>query len=66
MMGVGCLVGTDMFFVSLCRSNIKSVFLQGFILAIAQSMIFFIYSVGFSFGAFLIVEDRTTFYHAFR
>ena len=55
-----------MFFVSLCRDNISSVFLQGFVLGLSQSLIFFIYSSGYSFGSFLVVQERATFDEIFR
>ena len=63
---VGCVVLTSSLFLSFCRDNIKSVFLQGFVLGLAQSTIFFIYSIGYSFGAFLVVEERATFDQLFR
>ena len=44
----------------------KSVLVQSLILGIAQSVIFFIYSAGYSFGGFLVIEGRCNFDEVFR
>ena len=36
-------------------------FVQSFVLGLSRSMIFFINSAGYSFGAFLVIEGRATF-----
>ena len=41
----------------------KGVFIQAFIYAVAQASIFYIYSAGFSFGAFLVISDPSKVYH---
>ena len=46
------------------RSNIKSVFTQATIFALAQSSIFYVYSAGFSVGAFQVISDSSSVYHA--
>ena len=47
-----------------CRSNMKSVFVQGGVFAIAQASIFFIYSAGFYLGAFQVTRDPSSVLHA--
>ena len=54
------------FFPSLYRNNIESVFVQAVVLGIAQSTIFYLFSAGYSFGAFLVVLDRATYDQIFR
>ena len=49
-----------------CRSNIKSVFVQAMVLALGQSLIYFIYSAGYYLGAFLVVEGRASYDDIFR
>ena len=36
-------------------------FLQAVVLSLSQSLVFYLYSAGFSFGAFLVVEDRAVY-----
>ena len=48
------------------RSNVKSVFVQAVVFAVAQSFIFYVYSAGYSFGAFLVIEERATYDLIFR
>ena len=48
------------------RSNVKSVFVQATVLALGQSLIYFLYSTGYYFGAFLVVEGRTNYDDIFR
>lgn len=43
------------------RDNMKSVFLQAVVLSLSQSMVFYFYSAGFSFGAFLVIENRAVY-----
>ena len=56
----------DIFFVSLGRSNIKGVFLQSLAVGFSRAAVFFIYSIAFSYGAFLVVEGRVTFHQIFQ
>ena len=42
----------------------KSVFTQATIFALAQSSIFYVYSAGFSVGAFQVISDSSSVYHA--
>ena len=49
-----------------CRSNVKGVFLTALAYAVAQSLIFFLYSAGYVFGAFLVVEGRNNYDEIFR
>ena len=49
-----------------CRTNLKSVFVQAVVFSLAQSMIFYIYSGGYSFGAFLVIEGRADYDKIFR
>jgi ABC-type multidrug transport system fused ATPase/permease subunit len=46
------------------KANVRSVFGQAFIFALAQASIFYLYSAGFSLGAFLIISDPSAPYHA--
>ena len=48
------------------RSNVKSVFVQATVLALGQSLIYFLYSTGYYFGASLVVEGRTNYDDIFR
>ena len=48
----------EMSLMLFCRSNVKSVFVQATVLALGQSLIYFLYSAGYYFGAFLVVEGR--------
>ena len=48
------------------RSNVKGVFVQATVLALGQSLIYFLYSTGYYFGAFLVVEGRTNYDDIFR
>lgn len=50
----------------LCRTNIKSVFVQATVLAVGQSLIFYLYSAGYYFGAFLVIEGRAEYDDVFR
>ena len=50
--------------VSLLRANLKSVFGQAAVLALAQGAIFYIYSAGYYMGAFQVTRDPTVVYHA--
>ena len=49
-----------------CRTNLKSVFVQAMVFSLAQSIIFYIYAGGYSFGAFLVVEGRANYDQIFR
>ncbi len=44
----------------------KDAIMQAVIFALAQSLIFYIYSAGYRFGAFLVVEERATYDEIFR
>ena len=48
------------------RTNIKSVFVQAAVLAVGQSMIFYLYAAGYYFGAYLVVEERAVYDDVFR
>ena len=48
------------------RTNIKSVFVQATVLAIGQSLIFYLYAAGYYFGAYLVVEERAVYDDVFR
>ena len=50
----------------MCRANIRSVFGQAVILALSQSIIFYLFSAGYSFGAFLVIEGRASYDDIFR
>ena len=50
----------------LYRSNVKSVFVQTIVLALGQSFIYLLYSAGYYFGAFLVVEGRASYDDIFR
>ena len=47
-------------------TNVKSVFFSALVYALAQSLIFYIYSAGYRFGAFLVIERRANFDEVFR
>ena len=49
-----------------CRSNVKSVFVQATVLALGQSLIYILYSTGYYFGAFLVVQGRASYDDIFR
>ena len=57
---------SDLLFHSPYRNNIKSVFVQGVVLGIAQSTIFYLFAAGYSFGAFLVILNRATYDQIFR
>ncbi len=48
------------------RDNVKSVFLQASVIALAQSATFYLYSGGYSFGAYLVINERATYDELFR
>ena len=50
--------------VSLLRANLKSVFGQAVVFAIAQAFIYYIYAAGYYLGAFLVISDSNEVYHA--
>ena len=52
--------------VSFPRSNMRSVFSSAIVFAFAQSIIYFMFSAGFSFSAFLVSEGRGTYDEMFR
>ncbi len=41
-------------------SNMKSVMIQGTVFGVAQASIFFIYSAGFTLGAYQVVQDPSS------
>jgi len=45
---------------------VKSTFGGAVVLSVAQSLIFFMFAAGYSFGAFLVIEERATFDDIFR
>ena len=45
------------------RANIKSVFGQSLVFALAQGSIFYIYAAGYYLGAFLVISDESEPYH---
>ena len=49
-----------------CRDNIKSVFIQAVVLSLSQSLIFYLYAAGFSFGAFLVIQGRAQYEDVFQ
>ena len=49
-----------------CRDSIKSVFLQALVLCLSQSLIFYLYSAGFSLGAFLVIQGRAQYEDIFQ
>ena len=46
--------------------NIRSVFITSIMLAIGQSVLFYVYSACYSLSAFLVAEDRAVYYEIFR
>ena len=44
----------------------KSVFVQATVLAVGQSLVFYLYAAGYYFGAFLVVEERAVYDDIFR
>jgi len=44
----------------------KGVFMTALVFAAAQSLIYFLFSAGYSFSAFLVVEGRNTYEEIFR
>ena len=56
----------DLLFLSPYRNNMKSVFIQGVVLGVAQSINYFLFSAGYSFGAFLVIVKRSTYDQIFR
>ncbi len=42
--------------IFLCSNNIKGTFGAAAVLAVANSIIFYMFSAGYSFGAFLVIE----------
>ena len=49
---------------SINRSNMKGVFLNALIYAISQGLVYYVYAAGFSLGAYLVISDPSTIYHA--
>ena len=48
------------------RTNIKGTGYQALVTSVAQSIVFYIYAVGISFGAFLVIEERATYNDMFQ
>ena len=48
------------------RSNKRSVYLTSLVFAVTQSLIYFLYSAGFVFGAFLVIQGRNDYGEIFR
>ena len=46
------------------RSNIKSVFIQAMVFAIAQAVVYYIFPASFRLGAFQVASDPSSHYHA--
>ena len=56
----------DFYALWFCRTNVKSVFVQAVVLAVGQSLVFYLYAAGFFFGAFLVTENRTVYASLFQ
>ena len=59
-----CVLGNHIF--GICRSNMKGVFIQATVLALGQSLLFFMYCAGYYFGAFLVVQGCANYEDVFR
>ena len=44
----------------------KSVFIQATVFALGRSLLYLLYSAGYYFGAFLVVQGRTNYDNIFR
>ena len=42
----------------------KGVFSNALIYAISQGLVYYVYAAGFSLGAYLVISDPSTIYHA--
>ena len=45
----------------ICRNNIKSAFVQAAVIALGESLVFYIYAAGYIFGAYLVRENRAAY-----
>ena len=50
----------------LCRANLRSVLVQSVIIGIAQGTIFYLYAIGFRFGAFLVAYVKVSYNDIFQ
>ena len=49
------------YFFFFYRNNIKNVFVQALVIALGESLVFYIYAAGYIFGAYLVKENRAAY-----